>query len=109
MPKHQSSKHGQSECEEEHSSEANPQTEISEFEDYPKTLETGTESFSIAVRASFIPGLLTLSEVDLILRGRFKPPFEQSSSCPSGGCFSNLTPAGSKKVRPAPRCFPASF
>jgi hypothetical protein len=72
------------------------QAENVEFEQFPKTLETKTET--AAVRVSFIPGLLTLSEVDLILRGKFKPPFEQSPHNTAGGCFSNLTSEGTKKV-----------
>ena len=72
------------------------------FDDFAKTIEASEDSCSFATRASFIPGLLSLKEVDLILRGQFKPPFESSTSTKSdvlGGCFTNITPSGTKKVR----------
>ena len=71
-----------------------------QFDEFPQDLvQEGDCKEKMPVRASFIPGLLTLSEVDLILRGRFKPPFEETSRSASGGCFSNLTSSGTKKVR----------
>ena len=69
-----------------------------EFDEFPKALLKSGEVENHPIRASFIPGLLNLSEVDLILRGKFKPPFEDSSRSELGGCFSNVTANGGKKV-----------
>ena len=51
--------------------------EPSQFDEFPRTLVRESDCQTLAVRASFIPGLLTLSEVDLILRG----PTPSLSSC----------------------------
>jgi hypothetical protein len=69
-----------------------------EFDEFPKILLKGSDVENLPVRASFIPGLLNLSEVDLILRGKFKPPFEETTRSELGGCFSNINASGVKKV-----------
>jgi hypothetical protein len=69
-----------------------------QFDGFPKVLLKGNEVESLPLRASFIPGLLNLSEVDLILRGKFKPPFEETTRSEVGGGFSNITASGGKKV-----------
>jgi hypothetical protein len=72
-----------------------------EFDDFPKSDAVDEVKWNHKpVRASFVPGLLSIREVDLILRGQFRPPYDASDakSDVMGGCFSNITPTGSKKV-----------
>jgi hypothetical protein len=69
-----------------------------EFDEFPKAFPGKGEVESLPIRASFIPGLLNLSEVDLILRGKFKPPFEETTRSEFGGSFSNINASGAKKV-----------
>ncbi len=74
------------------------QPSVVEFDEFPKILLKRTDLESLPVRESFIPGLLNLSEVDQILRGKFKPTFEETSRPEIGECFSNVNASGGKKV-----------